>query len=157
MCMCVCVDVAIKTEWLLLSNSPFSEKIRCSSPCLTLSVLRNFHACFISKYMYVCIYERVGVRWSWHLVVINKWSALPSALDGDSQSPSRLMHFNFISPAKNLNENGFVPILSGLVRCSLVCSGSVTSPTRKEKRVTTLYPCYVVESKAHYHMVGVQK
>lgn len=94
------------------------------------ALLCKCHACFIYKYMYwmYSIYESVGVRWSWHLVVINKWKALPCVSGGESLSPGSSLQANspeiihivyteYIYIYKRL----FLPDLvwSGLVWCCL--------------------------------------
>lgn len=40
------------------------------------------------------INESVGVGWSWHCVMINKWKALPCVSAGESQSPGSLLQVN---------------------------------------------------------------
>lgn len=91
-------NVNVNTKSLYLRNHCFSEKTSTKTPILhsTLVFLCKCHACFIHKYMHwmYSIYESVGVRWSWHLVVINKWKALPCVSGGESQSPGSWLQVN---------------------------------------------------------------
>lgn len=72
------------------------------------------------------IYESVGVRWSWQLVVINKWKALPCVSGDESQSPGSSLQVD--SPLKHYIHNKYVtrtykktvPALSGVIWFSLV-------------------------------------
>ena len=45
-------------------------------------------------YWMYSINESVGVGWSWHYVMINKWKALPCVSAGESQSPGSLLQVN---------------------------------------------------------------
>lgn len=94
-------DATINTKWHYLRNHCFSEKTSTLNLHSTLASLCKCHACFIYKYMYwmYSIYESVGVRWSWHVVVINKWKALPCVSGGESQSLGSSLQHN--SPEKH--------------------------------------------------------
>lgn len=81
--------INISITHLVLKNHCLSDRTSKKPLIFTQpSLLRKCHACFIYKYMYwmYSIYKSVDVRWGWHLVVINKWKALPCVSGRESQN-----------------------------------------------------------------------
>lgn len=135
-------DATINTKWHYLRNHCFSEKTSTLNLHSTLASLCKCHACFIYKYMYwmYSIYESVGVRWSWHVVVINKWKALPCVSGGESQSLGSSLQHN--SPEKHTVYTEYIYTLTHIKRLflpDLVQSGGALFQYQSWDR------CYIVQ------------